>query len=237
MGSALRTILIFLLLAWCGQKCQAQGPDDKSWATRETAFEQLRSLQSEGRLSAQDELTIIHDLEFENAFLQTGIALDEGYGEYYANLIASVAGLRNVGSIRALVGAIDTGIMATSALVQFGNRAVGPVALVLTSKTSSVTQRFAATLVFSRMLDSPWHERLSAESIRQMRDALLPSLTDDGFSQRMEAIEALTKLRDTTLLPIFERIAESDSYVEAGTGIRRVRVAAAQAVTVLTKSH
>jgi HEAT repeat protein len=70
-----------------------------------------------------------------------------------------------------------------------------------------------------------------------MRDALLPSLTDDGFSQRMEAIEALTKLRDTTLLPIFERIAESDSYVEAGTGIRRVRVAAAQAVTVLTKSH
>ena len=235
MRTSIRAMVMLLLLGWCGRDCNAQDSGTTSWEKREEAFEQLQSLQREGRLSTQDEMTLIRDLEFENAFLKTGVALNEDYGEYYASLIASVAGLRNAESIRALVGAIDTGIMATGALVEFGDLAVGPVANELTSKASTAPQRFAATLVFSRMLDSPWHRRLSAESIRKIREALLVGVEDARFSERIEAIRALTKLRDSSLLPIFERIAESDDYAEGGTGVPRVRVAAAQAVELLRK--
>lgn len=233
MKQTLKTLLIIVLLGCYGLDSEAQEGDSQSWQKRRAAFEQIQSLQRAGKISAQDELKLIRYLELENAFLQTGVALDEDYGEYYASVIASVANLRNTRSIPALLGAIATGNMAIDALVEFGNLAVEPVSRILNTSTSDVPERFAATLVFSRMLDAPRRAGLTAESIRQIREVLLVRLTDDTFYERIEAIQAIVKLQDQNLVPVLQGLAQSDNYEVEGSGTYPVREAASQAVNAL----
>jgi hypothetical protein len=51
----------------------------------------------------------------------------ENDSEHHAEMIQIVAGLHDERSIPALVGAISTGTMATDGLLQFGDKALGPV--------------------------------------------------------------------------------------------------------------
>lgn len=52
---------------------------------------------------------------------------DEIRSECYAHLIRVVASLKDEQALRALMGAIDTGTMATDALVEFGSTVLDPV--------------------------------------------------------------------------------------------------------------
>src|SRR5207245_2023685 len=81
------------------------------------------------------------------------VPLGEGYGEgYYANVIWAVSSLKDIRSLNALIDAINTGNMATSALAAFGDAAVDPVLKVFNRGDN--TARHSACGVLSQMLDA-----------------------------------------------------------------------------------
>src|SRR5438132_4616370 len=76
----------------------------------------------------------------------------EGRSEYYAYLIMAVTGLKDPRAVDALLGAINTGNMATSALAAFGDAALDRVLEVF--NTSDGTSRQSAGSVLAEMLDA-----------------------------------------------------------------------------------
>jgi hypothetical protein len=122
-------------------------------SVREQAFYALRSF---GYASAdQVKAAVIGLLTLETGYVQDQAAaasqLTEDYVTYYGDLVGAVASLKDARSVTALLGVVDTGNMAASALAGFGRGALDPVIGALSSVQP--TTRAGAVLVLSKMLE------------------------------------------------------------------------------------
>lgn len=137
--------------------------------------------------------------------------LTEAYSEYYGDLIAAVAALRDPRSVDALVGAIGTGNMATSALAAIGSPAVDPV--IEKTKDLDKRTRQGAALTLGKMVDP---DLALANDIRPSREkvkqALLQTLGDPEGSVRASSISALSSLKDPEVVEKLQRISTHDPY-------------------------
>ena len=172
------------------------------WKTRAEAFDRLISLgEGDGSNIAgpvkrvlekypnqadQIKLALMRLLERENTrmeelnlrFEKTGQTIGQDYDtDYYANVIASVATLKDIRSMNALLGAITTGGMATDTLAEFAPVSLNPVLAKLEDKNPLV--RMCALFVLQEMLlpancdkvkDPPLRSRIKRAFLRGTRD-------------------------------------------------------------------
>jgi HEAT repeat protein len=157
--------------------------------------------------------------------------LTEDYVNYYADVIAAVAALRDARSVRALAGAITTGSMATGALIDFGTVAVGPVAQRMTDQEPGV--RLSAARLLSEMLARSDQVAKDVKSRVIVKNALALAARDPMHLVRRRAIGGLVLLGDAESIAIVEELARSDAYIETQPGRqgrRPVREAAEEAL-------
>src|SRR6266480_822105 len=209
--------------------------EDPNWQNRREAFygllglgtgsvyqepnDALASLLQEfPEKSDEVKLALIEVLEREHSFQKkydaeyrrTGVPMGEGYGEgYYANVIWAVSSLRDIRSLNALIGAINTGDMATSALAALGDAAVDPVLKVFNSGDN--TAGHAACGVLSQMLDAKNAPKVrDPVSRRKIKDALIRAVGDGNLFVRYTGVEGLGKLGDPDVFPLIQNLATND---------------------------
>jgi hypothetical protein len=141
----------------------------------------------------------------------------EGYGEdkseYYAGLIAFVAGLDDERAIPALLSAAGTGGMATRAVARFGKRALAPTLAQAKSQDSDLAS--GALFVLRDMLEF----RLigETESHLQIKNALRSALASPDSRVRQDAIYIVGYLDDRQeFVPALKNLAERDPYKLVG---------------------
>ena len=142
-------------------------------------------------------LAIIRSLERENVAVHDPNGnYDEEYSEYYASLIHSVAGLRDVRAVNALVGAIGTGMMAAEGLAYLGDAALPPLERL--ARSTDRSERFTAAHVFSLIAKrrGPKTFDLSSDGVERVKQALLRLQGDSYRHARETAIEGLRHFPD-----------------------------------------
>jgi hypothetical protein len=112
---------------------------------------------------------LIAALERETSRVESGRALTEADTELWADLVASVAALRDPRAASALAGVLQTGGMARNGLLALGAVAVAPVIDALRSPP----RRFAARLALEQMI-----ARKDAATTAAIRTGLLPAIND-----------------------------------------------------------
>jgi hypothetical protein len=133
----------------------------------------------------------------------------EERSEYYANLIAAVTSLKDLRSLDALLGAINTGAMVTDTLAEFGNAALDRVLELFNSGDGST--RLSASIVLTRMLNPKNAPRASDAASRQkIKDALIRAASDSSRFVRAEGAEGLAKLGDPDVISLIRNLATSD---------------------------
>lgn len=137
--------------------------------------------------------------------------LSEEYVNYYADVIAAVATLRDPRSIHVLVGAITTGGMATRTLITFGPLIVQPV-VELYGMSDSLLERSSAISVLSDLLSESAVVANDQTYRSMIRDVLIEGVADESFILRSNAVVGLARLGDEDSIAIVERIAEADLY-------------------------
>jgi hypothetical protein len=157
-------------------------------------------------------LVLTNLLERENALTAKGAPdLTDDYSDYYADVIASVASLSDIRTIDALIGAIETGGLATTGLGKLGAAAFDKTAAVYAS--GSAERRESALMVFSAMLDEELTTTTPNTALRKAIEAvLLHALSDRNPHVRLAAIEGASKLRTPALLAGVRNLAQQDRY-------------------------
>jgi hypothetical protein len=154
----------------------------------------------------------------------------EEYVNYYADVIAAVAMLRDSRSAPVLAGAIMTGSMATGALIELGIAAVAPVAQRMTD--ADPVMRSSAARLLSEMLRSDQVAK-DGQSTAIIKNALALAARDAAHQVRRRAVAGLVRLGDAESIAIVEELARSDAYVDTSPGrqgSRPVREAAEEAL-------
>jgi hypothetical protein len=237
------------------------------WNNRSTAFYKFLDLAFGGKFNGQtwqirsalskfsrkrptyaDEinLTLIRLLETENNFLrehgekfeQTGETLTEEYTNYHGDLIGTVAGLKDSRAVTALVGAINTGSMATNGLAEIAPYSLDVVAEKADSSDYSI--RHSAAIALSQMLEPANINRLESEapgSREKIKNLLIRKAKDANFNVRLSAINGLAKLQDRDAVQVLEDISRNDMYqsTKGGTTSYPVREAAKKHLSYLRK--
>ncbi len=226
----------------------------KSWRVRSEAFyrllrlilgkpngsnnvpEELSSLLHASRNPDQIRRALNNLLLEENSYVAAQEQVPEDYLNYYGDLVLAVSSLRDPESLDALLGAIKTGDMATSAIAAFGSKAVAPLIELL--RSSDPFLRESATDVLSEMLEPSYIRAVSATPIReQVKQALLKSAADPSHYVRLAAIPGLLKLGDADCVSTVENLSENDptdaSMYGGKSGYYPVREAAKAALLEL----
>ncbi len=159
--------------------------------------------------------------------------LSEEYVNYWGDLIAAVAALKDPRALKGLLGAISTGGIAERGLIQ-----LGPVALdgiIEKAERGDDITRMSATTVISRILD-PGNKKAFGDSVSRVKikTALVRAAADENPFVRRAAVEGLGKLQDPSVRPILQKLAREDPY-EASKhggpkGVYPVREAAKKAL-------
>ncbi len=188
-------------------------------------------------------LGLIRLLERENAemkafdvrFKKTGQLIGQDYDtDYYANVIAAVASLKDLRSINALLGAITTGDMAMRTLAELAPSSLKPVLLQLKDEEPLV--RSSALDVLRLMISGPHKEKVSKPaSLAKIKRAFWRGASDPEDVVRVAAVAGLAALGDADAMPLLQKIAESDPsfYPEQGRKRFWVREEALKALTEL----
>ena len=149
------------------------------------------------------QLGLIALLTLENPNIQVGYQpidqpmIKEDQTEYYADLVAAVSSLNDPRAINTLVGAVLTGDMASSALAAFGDPAVDPLILQLSTTTEDLVQ-VSSLFALEEMLDAQNFPKLSKQSIHKLRRAFRAATHLNDAETAAEARLALTKLNSLT---------------------------------------
>jgi HEAT repeat protein len=197
---------------------QLQSP---SWESRSTAFYALLDLGAAPNVSVtpydippkvkrllqqfptqadEIKLALIALLALENPNIQLGYqAIDqpsiaEDQTEYYADLGAAVSSLNDPRAISSLVGAVLMGNIVTSALASFGDPAVHPLILQITTTTDDLVQ-FSSLFALERMLDPQNFQKLSPQSLSKLQRAFRTASHSLDAETASEARTALAKLK------------------------------------------
>lgn len=167
----------------------------------------------------------------------TSVQVPEEYTNYYADVIGAVASLQDPRAVDALLGAIDTGDLATQGLAKLGTAAFGKT-VALFSSSSDESLRDSAIIVLSEMVDS----LPPSPNDGGMRTAILAvlkrALRDPSPGPRTAALEGLTKIPvDDASVRMVSDLAATDPYEasQAGgnAGVFPVREAAQRALRQL----
>jgi HEAT repeat protein len=187
------------------------------------------SPQSASQPRVRKDLIALLNLENQAAAapLLQGPELEE-YFNYYGDVIAAVASLRDSDAIPALADAISTGNLATTALARFGDLSLPAVIGKLESPDP--VARAAALFTAEKMLEL---RTLSGPGKQaKLKSIFLKGLRDSDPSVRTSAVYALGSLDDVSVLPVIKTIARSDPFAlkgqaEDGKDLYPVRHAAA----------
>jgi HEAT repeat protein len=136
-------------------------------------------------------------------------SLPESYGEYHASLIWSVATLRDGRATDALLGAIQTGGLATDGLVALGAAAMPAVLGALDSPDPHV--RVGATATLGGMALQRDLSALDAADTERIRASLLRALKDGDYAVRWAAVLSLEPFEDAGVREAIRQAATLDT--------------------------
>jgi hypothetical protein len=132
---------------------------------------------------------------------------DQSESGYLPRLTATVATFHDERAIPALVGAMPWGGAVTTALLEFGDKALGPVIEQLMSRNSSL--RISALDVSISILEA----RNDPASRTLIRKLIESSLTDPKPVVRTHAVEHIVCLSDRQdYVPTLEKTAKTDPW-------------------------
>ena len=155
------------------------------------------------------EREIAFSREYESVYKKTGVPLGEAHGEYYGDVVDAVTSLKDIRSLNALIGVIQTGRMAESALAEFGSAALDRVVAVMDS--GNIPERQGASYVLAQMLDPKNASKVSdPASRRKIRDALTRAARDESRWVRLGGIEGLRKLDEPEIIRFLQDLATGD---------------------------
>ena len=138
-----------------------------------------------------------------------GPTLSEGYANYLGDLIWAVSSLHDVRSMKALLGVLPSGGMATRTLISFGKVALNPVLKKM--QDPDVLVRATAVQMFPLMLErSDISEDTAAKS--KIRSALMQAAKDKEYLVRRDSITGLIRIGDAECISIVVNLAQSDPY-------------------------
>lgn len=187
--------------------------------------------------TSQVELGLIGLLKRENAavrvYEQTNSTMSEGQSDYYGDVIAAVTALRSPASIDAILGAVNTGGMATKALAGFGPIALGPLISRLNDPDPSM--RIGVVTALSQMVAEGNRQKLDSASRLKVEQALLKAASDNQVGVRLSAVNGLAEFGDKASRTALERLADSDpaffpGEADEGKDLYPVRNAAKRAL-------
>ena len=118
--------------------------------------------------------------------------LTEDYTDYYADVIAAVATLKDPRSISSLVGALRSGDMATRSLAAFGDAAIDALTQQLASTDDLV--QFSFVFAMKEMLDLNNFPNISAATKAKLRQAFAQASQSSDPETASEASHALATL-------------------------------------------
>jgi len=137
----------------------------------------------------------------------------EGDSDYYSGLVGFVANLNDVRAIPALLGAANTGGIASRAVARFGKRALDPT--LGQTKSSNADLAEGALWVIRDMLE--FRLLNDPESHQRIKDALRSALRSSDSSAREAAMAAIEYLDDREeFVPLLKEIAQNDPVKIAG---------------------
>jgi hypothetical protein len=231
-----KLLLITLVLSWsclvAAQDTQVAAPTVSSvldglkgttWTVRSSAFGDATELLNSGKLGPNEteslRLAIIQLLIKENSGglkepdPPDVVDDDESYGEqkadYYASLIAFVAGMQDERAIPALLGAANSGGMATRAVARFGVKALDPT--LEQAISNNPHQASGALFVILQMLKL--HTVSDPDSHLRIKNALRSALASSHHETREDAISTIEYLDDREeFVPLLQQIAKEDPY-------------------------
>jgi hypothetical protein len=158
---------------------------------------------------------LILALENEGAYRE-GLAknrqiADEAYSDYYGDLIAAVTSLRDLRAAKGLLGAVDTGAMATSGLADLGASVVD--ALVEKSRDSNYHVRAGSISALGQLALRQDVVQGDAVAIAKIRMATLAAADDPEWYVRTYAVGALMPFRqDPNVKAKLEVVIATDPY-------------------------
>jgi hypothetical protein len=203
---------------------------------REKAFGEAGELLGSAATSAQDgdhlRLAIIQLLVRENnggreeadQKIKKGPAPSDGAGDsdaveyeeesdYYSGLIGFVAGLNDERAIPALLGAANTGGIATRGVARFGERALNPTLEQVRDPNADLAE--GAVWVIRDILE--FRLVSDPESHLRIKNALRSALGSQEFGLRGSAMGAIEYLDDREeFVPMLKEVAEHDPVKLAG---------------------
>lgn len=206
--------------------------DNTSRAEREKAFGEAGELLQSDTTSAKDadrlQLGIIQLLIRENKEAlkarespssNSASEAEQGEGEgeeesdYYSVLVGFVANLNDVRAIPALLGAANTGGIATRGIARFGKQALDPTLEQVGSANADLAE--GALWVVRDMLE--FHLVSDPESHLRIKNALRTALGSSEFGVRVSAMGAIEYLDDREeFVPLLKEVAQNDPVKLAG---------------------
>lgn len=191
----------------------------QAWTDRSRAFEDSAALLASGKQTPGEvdklRVGLIELLATEN--VQTRILAKqdaseedtEEYSEYYADLVGAVANLKDERAIPSLLGAADSGGMATRGIARFGKKALSPVLEQVNSRDSNLAS--GAVFAIREML--AMHTVTDPNSLLNIETALRLALASPNFGVRESAIYAIEYSNDRQkFVPALNDIAEHDPF-------------------------
>ncbi len=121
----------------------------------------------------------------------------------------AVTSLKDVRSLNALIGVIQTGNMATRALAEFGSAALDRVVAVLDS--GDYHKRQGASYALAQMLDPKNAPKVSDPASREkIKNALIRAARDESSWVRLGGIKGLTRLDEPEIIRFLQDLATGD---------------------------
>jgi HEAT repeat protein len=224
--------------------CFAQAPGllnalkSDDWTVRMNAFYQLRK-NTTGEATQAAILQLL-ERESQESMKQEAAANrlvwkpqagteGEAHGEYYGDLVQTVASLHTEKAARTLAAAAGGGKMIDDEMVRWP-KAVTPLLLDQMLTSQSLQQRVNSSHRLAIVLtNSESRKQLSAQQIREIMQGFEKMLGDEIPIMRITAISAYESLSDVSRIPALRQMAQDDP----DSGVRRVAQRAAAALETL----
>jgi hypothetical protein len=140
---------------------------------------------------------------------------------YYPDVFVTVARMKDVRAVRALMPVIQNGDVVQTGIADLGEAAIPEVVGALSG--GDQLRQFGAARTLGKIAARAGELNVSATSMATIRTALLGATTDrQNFILRKAAVEALQPFGDENVRVEMQRLATSDDYVLTGPDGRRV---------------